>query len=254
LNIREYISSGILESYALGELTQSERLEVERNLAQYPELRAELAAIEETMEAFLMKAARTPRAEVKEKIEQKIFAREAKVVSMTPWRLVAAASIIIAVTSSILAYTYYNNWKQSETSLNELRAMNEQVARDYNQVNQRLGDIETQMQIINNPAFERVVMKGTANAPEALASVYWNKTSQEVFLSVQNLKSLAKDQQYQLWAIVDGKPVDMGVFDASTALLKMKTTGKAAAFAVTIEPRGGKSSPSLETMQVLGNT
>jgi anti-sigma-K factor RskA len=243
-----------LESYALGELTQSERLEVERNLAQYPELRAELASIEETMEAFLMKAAVAPGAQVKEKLEQKIFARETKVVSMTPWRLVAAASIIIAVTSSILAYNYYNNWKQSETSLNELRAMNEQVARDYNQVNQRLGDIETQMQIINNPAFERVVMKGTANAPEALASVYWNKTSQEVFLSVQNLKSLAKDQQYQLWAIVDGKPVDMGVFDSSTALLKMKTTGKAAAFAVTIEPRGGKSSPSLETMQVVGNT
>jgi len=256
LNIKEYISSGILESYALGELSQSERLEVERNLAQYPELRAELAAIEETMEAFFMNSAVKPGGEVKEKIMTSIsqVKPEAKVISMRPWRLIAAASVLIAITSSFLAYTYYNNWRQSETNLNELRALNEQVARDYNKVNQRLGDIETQMQVINNPAFERVVMKGTANAPEALASVYWNKTSQEVFLSVQNLKALAKDQQYQLWAIVDGKPVDMGVFDSSTALLKMKTTGKAAAFAVTIEPRGGKSSPSLETMQVLGNT
>ncbi|MEJ0031715.1 MAG: anti-sigma factor [Bacteroidota bacterium] len=82
------------------------------------------------------------------------------------------------------------------------------------------------MQIINNPAFQRVVMKGTPAAKEALATVYWNQTSQEVFLSVQNLKALAQDQQYQLWAIVDGKPVDMGVFDNTTALLKMKTTGR----------------------------
>lgn len=256
MNIKEYISSGILESYALGELSESERRDVERNLAQYPELRAELSAIEETMEAFLMKAAVAPRAEVKEKVMASINpeVKEAKVISMTPWRLIAAASVLIAITSSIMAYNYYNNWKTSESTLAELRALNEQVARDYNQVNQRLGDIETQMQVINNPAFERIVMKGTPNAPEALASIYWNKNSQEVFLSVQNLKALAKDQQYQLWAIVDGKPVDMGVFDTSTALLKMKTTGKAAAFAVTIEPRGGKASPTLETMQVLGNS
>lgn len=253
MNIKEYISSGILESYALGELTETERLDVERNLAQHPELRKELALIEETMEVFFMNAGKQPRANVKEKVMAQ--AKAGKVVEMTSmWRYVAAASIVIALTSSVLAYNFYNNWKTTETSLLELRALNEQVARDYNQVNQRLGDIETQMQIINNPAFQRIVMKGTANAPEALASVYWNKTSQEVFLSVQNLKALAKDQQYQLWAIVDGKPVDMGVFDTSTALLKMKTTGKAAAFAVTIEPRGGKSSPSLETMQVLGNT
>ena len=264
-----------MESYALGELTQSERLEVERNLAQYPELRQELAVIEETMEAFLMKAGTAPRAGVKEKILASVKApvktetRSAKVVSMEPetkgniislWKYATAASVIIALTSSYMAYNFWNNWKDTEVSLLELRALNEQVARDYNQVNERLDAIENGMQIMSNPAFQRVVMKGTANSPEALASVYWNQNTQEVYLSVQNLKALAKEQQYQLWAIVDGKPVDMGVFDgpdgANTlaGLLKMKTTGKAAAFAVTIEPRGGKSSPSLETMQVLGNT
>ena len=29
--------------------------------------------------------------------------------------------------------------------------------------------------------------------------------------------------------------------------------GAAATFAVTVEPRGGKASPTLETMQVVGN-
>ncbi|MEI9917198.1 MAG: anti-sigma factor [Bacteroidota bacterium] len=251
MNIKEYISSGILESYALGELTEAERLEVERNLAQYPELRKELALVEETMEAFLMKAAVTPPAGVKEKIFESIG--EAKIIPLNTWRYATAASIVFALTASYFALTFYHNWKQSETQLIALQTQNEQFAQDYNKVNQRLGDIETQMQVINNPAFQRVVMTGTPKAPEALASVYWNQTSQEVYLSVQNLKALAQDQQYQLWAIVDGKPVDIGVFDTSTALLKMKSTGKAAAFAVTIEPRGGKSTPS-DTMQVVGKS
>jgi len=261
LNIKEYISSGILESYALGELSGSERLEVERNLAQYPELRQELALIEETMEAFLMKAGQQPRASVKEKIMEAatpVRKLEGNVVAL--WKYATAASIVVAFASSFMAYNFWSNWKETEVNLMELRALNEQVARDYNQVNQRLDDIESQMQVMSNPAFQRVIMKGTANSPEALASVYWNQNTQEVFLSVQNLKALAKDQQYQLWAIVDGKPVDMGVFDspegatALAGLLKMNTARKAAAFAVTIEPRGGKASPSLETMQVLGNT
>lgn len=69
------------------------------------------------------------------------------------------------------------------------------------------------------------------------------------------MKALAHENQYQPCAIIDGKPVDAGVFDGNIAgLLKMKNVGKGAStFAVTVEPRGGKSSPSLETMQVLGN-
>ena len=252
-----------MESYALGELTQSERLEVERNLAQYPELRAELTLIEETMEAFAFSMERKPKTDVKERILNSIAPGskpEAKVVPMAPWKYATAASIALALFASFLAYNYYHNWKDSETNLIAMRQQNEQFAQDYNQVNQRLDAIENEMQIVSNPEFARVVMKGTQNAPQALASVYWNQNTQEVYLDIQNLKALAQDQQYQLWAIVDGKPVDMGVFDSTdngatlAGLLKMKATGKAAAFAVTIERRGGKSSPSLETMQVLGNT
>jgi len=88
-----------------------------------------------------------------------------------------------------------------------------------------------------------------------MAYVYWNGSTQEVYLDIQNMKELAQENQYQLWAIIDGKPVDAGVFDGNlTGLVKMKGIGTgAAAFAVTIEPRGGKASPTLETMQVVGN-
>ena len=84
MNVEAYISSGILEAYALGELTGQERAEVEKNLALYPALQKELALIEETQEKFLMKAGVQPRATVKARLFAAIDAQkpETKVVEL----------------------------------------------------------------------------------------------------------------------------------------------------------------------------
>lgn len=263
MNLKEYISSGILEAYLLDEVTPQERMEVQRMLHKHPDIKKELNLIEESMETFAMKSALTPRQELKSKILSKVDERpasstEGKVISLNPqplWRYAAAASLVIALGASYLAYTYRKQWQETNLTLNELIAQNQRVAQDYNVVNQRLEKIQGDFSIIESTAFRKVVMKGTAGEPNALASVYWNASTEEVFLSIQNLKEISKDHQFQLWAIVDGKPVDAGVFDAGYAgLLKMKSINRASAFAITVEPRGGKPSPTLETMQVVGTT
>lgn len=264
MNVEQYISSGILEAYLLGELSEQECAAVERNLAQYPQLREELKHAEALQEKFLMQTAMAPPASVKtllfEKIDQqkqnaKIISKSSQTRSISVWKYAVAASVTIALISSYLAFDYHNKWKHSENSLTEIIAQNQRVAKDYNTVNQRLDKIENDLRVIDNPAFTRVIMNGTDNAPSAIAYVYWNEKNKEVYLSVQRMNELSTENQYQLWAIIDGKPVDAGVFDSGVAgLLKMKDITKGAAtFTVTIEPRGGKTSPSLETMQVVGN-
>ncbi len=263
MNIEEYISSGVLEAYAAGILSDLEREEVEDKLVQYPALRAELLAIEQSQEKFLQKVAIRPDASVKEKLFASLDHREAKtkIIPLTThtnnslvWKYAVAASLSLAVITSYLAYSYRERWITSVISLNNLIAQNQQIAQDYNVVNNRINQIEKDVQVLNDPSFQRVVMAGTTNAPEAKAFIYWNEESKEVYLSLQSMRELSQENQYQLWAIVDGKPVDAGVFDGNLAgLLKMKDIGKGAgAFAVTIEPRGGKTSPTLETMQVVG--
>ena len=67
---------------------------------------------------------------------------------------------------------------------------------------------------------------------------------------------LPKGKQYQLWALVDGKPVDAGLLDmevASTTFQKVKNVMQAQTFAITIENVGGSESPTLSTLHVLGN-
>lgn len=261
MNIKEYISSGILEAYVLGDLSEQEKAEVEKNLLLFPELREELALVEESQQALLMRTAVVPRAAVKAKIFEEIHSHEPNVRKLRTennvifWKYAAAASISLAVIASYLAYNYWGKWKEVSTSLTQLISQNQQIAEGYNKVNQDLNKLEKDIQIMEDPRFKRVVMKGTPNSPQSLASVYWNESSKEVYLRIQNMKELSQGNQYQLWAIIDGKPVDAGVFDgAVTGLLKMKEIGGGVAtFAVTIEPRGGRHAPTLETMQVAGN-
>ncbi len=262
MNIQEYIASGILESYALGEVTDAERASLEQALKQYPEVREELKKVEETLENIAFASAIRPRAEVKEKIMAKITSSsskpEGRIIAMTPerpvWKYATAASIAIALISSVMAIQYRQLWKADSSELALIKSENQRMAEDYNTVNQKLDKIQGDLAVMENTSFTKVVMKGTANDTNALASVYWNASTQEVYLSIQQLKAISKENQFQLWAIVNGKPIDAGVFDLNFAgMLKMKSINGAAAFAITIEPRGGKDNPTLETMQVVGS-
>ena len=99
-------------------------------------------------------------------------------------------------------------------------------------------------------------MVGTQVAPTSSANIYWDSASSNVYLIVKNMPKLPSVQQYQLWALIDNKPKDLGVFDATdqNVILKMKNTQKAQAFAITIEKQGGSPSPDLQKLQSMGKT
>ncbi|GAB4240565.1 MAG: anti-sigma factor [Ekhidna sp.] len=261
MNVEAYISSGILEAYALGELSGEERAAVEQVVEENPEVKNELRIIEESFEALAFSTQVRPPKGVKDSLLNQVG--EAPVIPMQPekeprpfLRYAAAASILIAIGSMLLAFNFWSKWKGAEDRLATLLAQNQQFADNYNLVNQQLDNLQDAIAIMNNKSYKRIIMNGTDNAPQSVATVYWNETNQSVYLSIQNLKALSQDQQYQLWAIIDGVPVDAGVFDVNSEQLLVEMNnigGGAAAFAVTIEPRGGSVNPSLETMQVVGN-
>ncbi len=83
-----------------------------------------------------------------------------------------------------------------------------------------------------------------------------DSTSQSVYMVVKNMPKLPSDKQYQLWALINGKPKDLGVFDVSDEkfIIKMNGTQKADAFAITIEQKGGSPTPNLYKMESSGST
>ncbi|WKN30131.1 anti-sigma factor [Porifericola rhodea] len=267
MNINEWIKSGIIEAYVLGELSEEKVREVEDMAQEYPEVQEEIEQTEMVMEELAMKSSIQPSNDVKNNILSKIDEQDKPTKSDRPiylqsdndktkklslWQYISVAASILVLLSSALAIYYHQQWKSTENELTSYISRNETLAQEYQSLRSDFQQIQEQQEIFQNPAFTQVKLNGTDFSPNSFALVYWNAESEQVYLSPAGLPSPESGKQYQLWAIVDGKPQNAGVFDIQNALLDMEQIAKASAFAITLEPAGGSQSPTLEAMYVLG--
>jgi anti-sigma-K factor RskA len=258
VNIKEYISSGVVESYVLGMLSAQEKFDFEQYCEVYPELKAARNAFELAIEKQAMENAMTPPSNVREKvlsaIQQKPASNTSKIVSIEPtirrshglsW--MAAASIILFLVTGYFAYTLYNQNKDLNNSLKSLQV--------------KVDQMEEYHKIMSDPNVAVVNMVAMTPA-KASASIYWDSTSSDVYLLIKNMPQLPSDKQYQLWSIMNGEkgqlqPSSLGLFDVGEnqkIILKMSNVKKADAFAITIEKRGNTEGPNLEQLQSMGKT
>jgi anti-sigma-K factor RskA len=249
VNLKEYIASGIIESYVMGLASESERAEFEQMCAQYPELVEERRKFEESLETYASEQAVRPPKEVKAKILKAIITMEN---SKSPrsiglLRFVAAAAVILLVGMVVL---YYQVSQQNK----DLASTNKELIDKVNTDEATLEKVKIEKQSLGNAVI--VNMVGTKIAPKSFAHVYWDSTNSSVYLVVKNMPELPSDKQYQLWALIDNKQKSLGVFDATdkNIILKMDSTKKAQAFAITIEKKGGNPKPTLDSLTSIGKT
>jgi hypothetical protein len=269
VNIKDYISSGIIESYVLGLASPAERVEFEELCRQYPELVTARTEFELVLEKQLLAHAPASPA-VNEKLMDAIVrgetSNDAKIVSMdttttttrnsSASRWVAAASVILLLGAAYFAYDFYNKNKNLEDSNKELQSKVEKMEGAQKQMDEM-------QKMMSNPNVAVVNLVGTTPA-KASADVYWDTTQsiKDVYLVIKNMPKIPNEKQYQLWSIINGpggelQPESMGLFDVGTdgkVILKMSNTKKADAFAITIEARGNSGGPDLSQLQSMGKT
>ena len=110
--------------------------------------------------------------------------------------------------------------------------------------------------ILTDKTTNVVQMEGTDLDKKSKTRVFYNPSLDQVALTVDYLPIPPKGKQYQLWAIVDGNPTDMGVLDSSCfedILLIDFAEQYPAAFAITLEAEGGNPTPDLSQLYVIGN-
>jgi anti-sigma-K factor RskA len=234
VNTQEYISSGIVESYVLGLASDEERREFEKMCQQYPEVLAARTSFELAMEKQAMENAITPSAGMKSKIWEEIGAT-AKVVSMeqAPVKAINWWKYAVAACLLLLAGSVYMNLTLSEK--------NRKLQDTYQNTVAELNSMKKDFQVItNNPNIKMAAMSGLDISPRSYATVYWDTTSHDVYLMANNLPLPANDMQYQLWAFINGKPVDLGYFDVKKEklLIQAKNAQGVEAFAITLEKKG----------------
>ncbi|TAE86579.1 MAG: anti-sigma factor [Bacteroidetes bacterium] len=257
MNIEEYIASGIVETYALGLCSPQEAAELEKLCAQHPSLKAAVIDAQQALENYAALHERKPAASVKANLDAMLDFAEPPIESkkirlFNPYTVAAAILLMSSVALNVLLYV---RLQHSNSELLAALSRNQQMADNLKGNQVKLSDLNTQLSVLTNPEYNKILLKGTPQTPSSLVSVFWNKNSTEVFVSVNNLPKPAVGKQYQLWAIVGGKPQDAGLLplDEVAALIQMKSFGEADAFAITLEDAGGAESPTLSQLCVIGN-
>lgn len=281
--VKAYIESGVLELYVLGHLTAEEQLEVEAMAAKYPEVKKEIDAIEFAMEEYAMQNAISPSPGLDQKIfsaiedlrtqEEEASAAKApqvpeqKIIQLDTsdydsrirsLRLALTACAVLLVVSLGFLYSAHHKLDLAQDQIVSLSNQTQKYAATVSYMKSTNTDLQKIADMNGDPTWKVVKLAGTKMDPAAKMIVYWHPNGKHVMVDNSKMALPANDQshQYQLWALVNGKPVDLGVFDVHTdtthILVNMKEIGSAQAFAVTLEKRGGSINPTMAQMIVMG--
>jgi hypothetical protein len=276
VNVQDYIQSGIIESYVLGMANEKEATELLQLSHQYPEIQQAIDSFEISLEANAFNNAVAAPAGIKENLlnllkddfavplveeattpvislQQATF-NQAPIKSIgSRLKYIAAASTILLVVSTGLNYYFYNQYQTSNKNYLALLKENISVTADNKVYQTKMIDMYNGMQIMSDPNMIKVEMPGVPGKETSLTTVFWNKNTKDVYLLANKLPQAAEGKQYQLWALVDGKPVNAGLLEDCNGVCKLKNIPKAQAFAITLEDKGGSATPHLDQLYVIGN-
>lgn len=272
MNIKDYISSGIIETYALGAASEQEAREFELMCLQYPEVQHAFDEYQKTLEEYATQYAVTPPKGLKQNIWQAIQAEANSIpVSSTTipvqhkeqfasssantvpkksialWKYTAAASIALLIASGIYNISLVHTNKETAAALTTLQQQQQENLAHQQKNNEALS-------ILLKPTTKTVTLDGVGAHLKTKAMLYWDSVTGDVFLNLNDMPQAPEGKQYQLWAIVDGKPVDAGMYNPTpgTPMYKMKSIARAEMFAITIEQKGGSANPTMDQMVVAG--
>lgn len=180
----------------------------------------------------------------------------AKIVPMRPIVKWAVAATLIPVIG--FGVMYFAERNASADLANQLASVEQRIEANYkdslSNLGQSLEENKAYQALILDESTKEVLLAGTDVSPESQVRVFWSAEKQEYMLVSDRLPTPISGKQYQLWAIADGVPVDLGVLDKaknikSPAQINLENVQ---AFAITLEKDGGSPTPTMDQMYVVG--
>ncbi|MFC4096302.1 anti-sigma factor [Euzebyella saccharophila] len=242
--IKQFLDSDILEKYLVGTANQEETLQTERYISMYPEVRDAYNELQENLETYAKLYAIKAPAELKDQILNRV--RKEHVGRKKYYRLAIAASVAVLV--SFGASFFF--WDQNQSLQEENSIVNNKIDDLEETMRQQLEDVRNQFIVLQNPQTKKVAVKGNKKAKELKAVAYINPVKRLSYINVSKLPNLPEDQCYQMWAEVNGEMVNLGIIheaDSQEKLLALPYADKAISY-ITIEPKGGNQTPTVENI------
>lgn len=253
--IDEHANSEDLDVYALGALDGEEKQRVESHLRACPECRDALANAREISVLLGLAAAPVaPPASVKAGLMQRVHAErkeavaKARSVPRRERRLLFGLSSVLAFAAVLLA-----------AALVFLERRNAEDRRKIDQLQATLNDAQTHLAASTAKLGEiqavaaaadtvRVTLAQQPGEPGGEAQVLYNARLATILYSAK-ITPAAAGKSYQLWLVpASGAPVSAGLVASDSAsgtvIVHSQPGLKAKAFAITLEPAGGRPQPT----------
>lgn len=230
--------------YALGALTPEETRTFEAAMAESPDLGREVTEYWEVNALLAQSAATRPDPALKARLVDRI--RRDKVVPVRAPRSRLAPVLLVALAATALVAVGLGRRVQSlseEVKRQDLRLVAAEAllaARD-----------QTLNTLLNAESDLTVLQLTTAGAESPGIQFFWNRRSNTGVLHAFRLPPTPQGKVYQLWLLRDGKPYPSATFTTGSdgqALVQsfsLPNGGGFEAAAVTVEPEGGSTTPTL---------
>jgi anti-sigma-K factor RskA len=258
MDIKTYIESGILELYVAGKLSEEENQEIYDLLQQHPELLQEVLEIENAI--VKLTAAVSPHAINFESFKGKLGDTDTKVVQLKPkkpnWISYTgwAASILLA--GGLL-------WTLNQKTELELQLQTAEIDKIYleTQIEDARTDLaatKNLLDIIRDKDMIAVPLGGQGDYASSFAKVYWNKVDNTIYLDAEGLPNAPEGKVWQVWSLTLNPltPTSLGTIEDfntdDNKIFTIANTNESQAFGITLEPKGGSASPTMEQLYTLG--
>jgi len=249
MDIQSFIQSGLLETYVLGQCTADERAIVERIAAEQPSVQAELAAIEQALESYALATAVSPPPALKERIMDTID-QQGQMPSIPPpaGKPRSASNLpyqALALGFALLAAFFWYRQKEIRSENAPVQQSRDSLQRQLFACGERSEQLRQIATFLRDPDTKAVKM---TDGKEYAIYMYHNVIRAETNLDLSGLGVPDPGKYYQIWAIVAGKPLSLGMVNknALASWQKVDFPKDAEAFAISAENNpNGNPTPSV---------
>lgn len=245
-----FLESGLLEKYVVGDTSHDENDLVESYISKFPEVKSKYEILQDNLEILSeLNAVKAPKDSLNfilDAVEEgKVIHLHKETKRVRIWYSIAAsaAAILFATTA---AFFFFQNQKL----IDENQVVVEEIfdlRSDIEYTNKKLESVMQQFMRLNNPETEKYIIRGNKRAKNLKTVAYINPKEKTSMIEVVSLPQLPEEQCYQMWAQLQDKMVSLGILDAAnTDLRSIPYTENALGFEITIEPKGGNETATVE--------
>ena len=161
-----------------------------------------------------------------------------KVKRFSLYKIVAAASVLLFGVSGFFNYTQY---KQNKDQASQL-AVKDNLPQSLPLANYN---------ILQDPTITPVAMSGVGYHAICRCTMFWDKKTGKAYVMIHHLVPSGDNNEYQLWANVNGKQVSVGMINDKIRDRFVEVSGMpedAKEFTVTLEKNGGATVPDADVI------